>query len=224
MEQAKRQHNHFRPIKFRHLNNRRNCHFFIYDQAIYYSNKKIRHRRFEYLFTFIFVTSQVQSNINEDISIQLTSPESIYKYYIFKMLAADQMVLLAGEGMWLWLLDFGCLHFNDTSSALQQHFDGTYMALQQLLFASVERFSVSRMRDFYRAVHFQEKPKNKLYDCMIISKVTAVYRSGVIANKFILPCGDVASGRVCYQCSYPVYFINIRCSVRIPASRRTFSN
>ena len=35
---------------------------------------------------------------------------------------------LAGEGLWLWLLAVGCLHFDDTSTALQRHFHGTSTA------------------------------------------------------------------------------------------------
>ena len=33
------------------------------------------------------------------------------------------------EGMLLWLLAVGCWHFNDTSMALQWHFNGTLTAL-----------------------------------------------------------------------------------------------
>ena len=36
---------------------------------------------------------------------------------------------LVGESLWLWLLTVGCLHFNDTSMALQWHFNVTSMLL-----------------------------------------------------------------------------------------------
>ena len=38
---------------------------------------------------------------------------------------------LVGEGLWRWLLDVGCWHFNDTSTGLQCHFNVTSTALQQ---------------------------------------------------------------------------------------------
>ena len=38
---------------------------------------------------------------------------------------------LAGEGLWLWLMADGCLHFNGTSKALQWHFHGNSTTLKQ---------------------------------------------------------------------------------------------
>ena len=72
---------------------------------------------------------------------------------LLKHAVLDQPTVDSGdlpeEGLWLWLLAVGYLHFDGTSTALQQPFKGKTKFVSVLLSTLVMRVSVSRMQDFF---------------------------------------------------------------------------